>query len=69
MRAAFDDSTITVYQAYSPQVADAALAASRFAPPFSRSRMTGQTVVPMDDLPLRLGHQARREQRNSSTRL
>lgn len=40
VRAAFDDSTITVYQAYSPEIADAALAAGRFVPPFSRSRMT-----------------------------
>ena len=40
VRAAFDDSTITVYQAYSPEIADAALAAGRFVSPFSRSRMT-----------------------------
>ncbi|MDX2012361.1 MAG: DUF4291 domain-containing protein [Myxococcaceae bacterium] len=40
IRARFDASTITVYQAYSPAIADAALAAQRFVAPFSFERMT-----------------------------
>ena len=40
VRAVFDEDTITVYQAYSDAIADAALAVGRFAPPFSRDRMT-----------------------------
>jgi hypothetical protein len=40
VRAAFTDRDITVYQAYSPQIADGALAAGTFAAPFKRGRMT-----------------------------
>lgn len=40
VRASFTDRTITVYQAYSPQIADAALAAGTFTAPFKRDRMT-----------------------------
>ncbi|MFI2650127.1 DUF4291 domain-containing protein [Micromonospora fulviviridis] len=40
IRAAFTADTITVYQAYPPEIADAALAAGRFVPPFKRERMT-----------------------------
>ncbi|MET8833294.1 DUF4291 domain-containing protein [Micromonospora sp. NPDC004540] len=40
IRAAFTADTITVYQAYRPEIADAALAAGRFVPPFKRERMT-----------------------------
>lgn len=40
IRADFDRETIVVYQAYSPRIADAALAAGRFVPPFSVHRMT-----------------------------
>ncbi|APU18785.1 DUF4291 domain-containing protein [Actinoalloteichus sp. GBA129-24] len=40
IRAAYDDETIVVYQAYSPRVARPALAAGTFVAPFSRSRMT-----------------------------
>ena len=40
VRADFDDRTIVVYQAYSPAVADAALAAGTFVAPFSFTRMT-----------------------------
>lgn len=40
IRADFDRDTIAVYQAYSPAIADAALAAGRFVPPFSFRRMT-----------------------------
>lgn len=40
IRADFDRRTITVYQAYSPAIADAALSAQRFVPPFSFHRMT-----------------------------
>jgi hypothetical protein len=36
----FDDRTITVYQAYSPAIADPAIAAGRFVPPFKLDRMT-----------------------------
>jgi len=40
IRANYDRDTITIYQAYSPAIADAALAAGRFVPPFSYHRMT-----------------------------
>jgi hypothetical protein len=40
VRALFDDDTITVYQAYGPEIADAALAAGTFVSPFKRDRMT-----------------------------
>ncbi|MEU5941415.1 DUF4291 domain-containing protein [Micromonospora sp. NPDC047548] len=40
IRAGFTDTTLTVYQAYPPEIAAAALAAGRFVPPFRRGRMT-----------------------------
>jgi hypothetical protein len=40
IRADFDATTIVVYQAFRPELADAAVAAQRFVPPFSTSRMT-----------------------------
>jgi hypothetical protein len=40
VRAAYTTETITVYQAYSPQIADAAVRAGTFVAPFSRDRMT-----------------------------
>lgn len=41
IRALYDDKTIRVYQAYSHQIADSALAAQTFVePPFKMSRMT-----------------------------
>ncbi len=41
IRATFDADTIRVYQAYSDEIADAALARGTFvSPPFKRSRMT-----------------------------
>lgn len=40
IRADFDAHTIVVYQAYNGAIADAALAAQRFVPPFSVGRMT-----------------------------
>lgn len=40
IRARYSADTITVYQAYSPQVALPAVAAGRFVPPFKRDRMT-----------------------------
>jgi hypothetical protein len=40
VRALYDESTITVYQAFSPAIADAALTADRFVPPFKLDRMT-----------------------------
>lgn len=40
IRAVADEETVTVYQAYEPAIAEAALAAGRFVPPFRRGRMT-----------------------------
>jgi hypothetical protein len=40
VRAVFDERTITVYQAYSPGIAAAAVVAGRFVPPFKLDRMT-----------------------------
>jgi len=40
VRASYTDTTITVYQAYAPEIAEPAVAAGRFVPPFKRERMT-----------------------------
>jgi hypothetical protein len=40
IRAAYTAETVTVYQAYAPQIADAAVRAGAFVAPFSRGRMT-----------------------------
>jgi len=40
IRAIFDDKTIRVYQAFRPEIAEPALAAGRFVPPFKMGRMT-----------------------------
>jgi Domain of unknown function (DUF4291) len=40
VRALFDDETITVYQAFGAEIADAALAAGTFVSPFKHDRMT-----------------------------
>ena len=40
IRAAFDASTLVVYQAYRPEIALPALTHQRFVPPFSLGRMT-----------------------------
>jgi hypothetical protein len=40
IRANYDRDTIVVYQAYNDAIAEAALRAGRFAPPFSTGRMT-----------------------------
>jgi hypothetical protein len=40
IRADYDRDTIAIYQAYSPAIADAAIEAGRFVPPFSFHRMT-----------------------------
>jgi hypothetical protein len=40
IRATYSDSTVTVYQAFSVEIANAAVAAGRFVPPFKRDRMT-----------------------------
>jgi hypothetical protein len=40
IRGDFDRETIVMYQAYAPKIADAALEAQRFVPPFSFNRMT-----------------------------
>jgi len=40
VRADHDESTIVVYQAFRPEIAQAAVAAQKFVPPFSLGRMT-----------------------------
>ncbi|MEV0194921.1 DUF4291 domain-containing protein [Nonomuraea sp. NPDC050691] len=40
IRAVHTDTSITVYQAYDPAIAEPAVAAQRFVPPFKRERMT-----------------------------
>lgn len=40
VRASYDSESITVYQAYEKSIADAAVRAGRFVPPFKRDRMT-----------------------------
>ncbi|GID94899.1 DUF4291 domain-containing protein [Amorphoplanes digitatis] len=40
IRAVYTDETITVYQAYRPDIAEPAVRAGRFVPPFKRERMT-----------------------------
>src|SRR5262245_2044064 len=40
IRADYDNQTLVIYQAYSPNIALPALAAQRFVPPFSFGRMT-----------------------------
>ncbi|WP_345625000.1 DUF4291 domain-containing protein [Rugosimonospora acidiphila] len=40
IRASYTAETITVYQAYPPEITRPALAAGRFVPPFKRERMT-----------------------------
>jgi hypothetical protein len=40
IRASYSADTITVYQAYSPEISEPALAAGRFVSPFKRDRMT-----------------------------
>ncbi|MEU8193948.1 DUF4291 domain-containing protein [Microbispora amethystogenes] len=40
IRAVYTGETVTVYQAYDPAVADRAVTAQRFVPPFKRERMT-----------------------------
>ncbi len=40
VRATYSADTITVYQAYSPSIADPALESQTFVPPFKRERMT-----------------------------
>ncbi|MBG0568958.1 DUF4291 domain-containing protein [Actinoplanes aureus] len=40
IRAVFDEDSVTVYQAYSPAIAEPAVRAGRFVPPFKRERMT-----------------------------
>lgn len=40
IRALFTPRTVTVYQAYAPEIADRALAAGTFVPPFRLGRMT-----------------------------
>ena len=40
IRADYDRDTLVVYQSYRPEIADAAVKAQRFVPPFSFGRMT-----------------------------
>jgi hypothetical protein len=60
IRASQTPGTLTVYQAYSPHIAERAIAAGRFVPPFKRERMTWiKPFLPVDGLPLRVGACAR----------
>jgi Domain of unknown function (DUF4291) len=59
IRASYSADTITVYQAYSPEIAESALAAGRFVPPVRAGPDDlDQAVLSVDDVPLRLGDQA-----------
>ena len=40
VNAHYDDETVTVYQAFSPEIAEPAVAAGTFVPPFAPGRMT-----------------------------
>ncbi|MCC5580877.1 DUF4291 domain-containing protein [Microtetraspora sp. AC03309] len=40
IRAAYSEESVTVYQAYDPVIAEPAVTARRFVPPFKRERMT-----------------------------
>lgn len=40
VRALYDDDSVTVHQAYPVRIAGPAVAAGRFVPPFSMTRMT-----------------------------
>jgi hypothetical protein len=40
IRADYNATSLVIYQAYSPAIAEAAVAAQRFVPPFSEGRMT-----------------------------
>ncbi|MDE3231051.1 MAG: DUF4291 family protein, partial [Chloroflexota bacterium] len=40
IRADFDERSLVVYQAYRPEIAEAAVRAGRFVAPFSLNRMT-----------------------------
>jgi hypothetical protein len=40
IRARYSAESITVYQAYAPEIAEPAVASGRFVPPFKRDRMT-----------------------------
>jgi hypothetical protein len=40
IRATYSETSITVYQAYPPEIAEPALETGRFVPPFRRDRMT-----------------------------
>ncbi|MEV5832255.1 DUF4291 family protein [Nocardia sp. NPDC052112] len=41
IRASYDDATVVVYQAYSPQIAEPAVAGGTFVNPFKRSGRRG----------------------------
>ena len=56
VRAVYDESSLVVYQAYTSEIADAALRAGRFVAPFSPGADdVDQTLVPVDDVPLGMG--------------
>ena len=60
VRAVFTEETTTVYQAYPAEIAGPAMRAGRFVPPIKRERMTWvKPSFPVDDVPLRVGDQAR----------
>ncbi|WP_272943158.1 DUF4291 family protein [Pseudomonas asplenii] len=62
IRAQYDDRTIRVYQAYSDSIAESAIAHGTIvSPPFKMERMTWiKPVLPLDDVPRRLGPEGRR---------
>lgn len=58
VRAILTDQTVTVYQAYSARIAEPALIEGTFVAPFKRtSHDVDQTLVPLDDVSLRLGNE------------
>jgi len=53
IRGAFSEDTVRVYQAYRPEIANPALDAGTFVPPFSMGRNdVDQTLVQLDDVSL-----------------
>jgi hypothetical protein len=44
IRAAYTTSTITIYRAYGPEIAEPAVAVGTFVPPFSRDRLSRRAI-------------------------
>ncbi len=55
--AQFDAELVVVYQAYRPEIGHFAARNGYFGGAFSLSRMSWEAELPVDDVPLRLGHQ------------